>query len=103
MHDCNGPLKSVRLLIFYRNAGQFVPVQPRPAAPLKRGRSVRSSPCSPCSALKKRLRVAARGSGPPCAEVEPSRSPAFPLPISNRADAERESDHDQTEQRNHRH
>ena len=34
--------------------------------------------------------MAVRGSGPPCAEVEPSRSPAFPLPISNRADAERE-------------
>ena len=43
---------------------------------------------------KKRLRVAARGSGPPYAEVEPSRSPAFPLLISNRADAEREHRHD---------
>jgi hypothetical protein len=35
---------------------------------------------------KKRLRVAARGSGPPSAEVEPSRSPAFPIAISNHAE-----------------
>ena len=47
--------------------------------------------------------MAARGSGPPCAEVEPSRSPAFPLPISNRADAERELHDDAPEQQNHRH
>ena len=82
--------------------GKVAPVQPRlrrrcAAAP------VRSSPCSPCSALKKRLRVAARGSGPPYAEVEPSRSPAFPLLISNRADAEREHRHDTPLERHRRH
>jgi hypothetical protein len=37
---------------------------------------------------KKRLRVAARGSGPPYAEVEPSRGPAFPIAISNHAEIE---------------
>ena len=74
--------------------GKVVPLQPRPAGAAQGGRSVWSSPCSPCSARRCALRVAARGSGPPCAEVEPSRSPAFPLPISNRADADRELRHD---------
>ena len=74
-----------RLLIFQCKAGQGRAGSTPPSAPL-RGHS---SPVLAMLAMlgpKEGLRVAVRGSGPPSAEVEPSRSPALPIAISNRAD-----------------
>jgi hypothetical protein len=74
---CRNPIIA-RLLIFHRNAGQGRAGSTPPC-----GRRSRR-PLGPVLAMLGAEEAPARGSGPPCAEVEPSRSPAFPLPISNR-------------------
>src|SRR5580698_3251356 len=52
-----------------------------------------SSPCSPCSALKKRLRVAPRGSGPAPKKraFDTARGPSLP-PLSSDRAAENEQE-----------
>ncbi len=76
-----------RLLISECKAGRGRAGSTPPSAPL-RGRSGPVLAMLAMLGAKKRLRVAARGSGPPYAEVEPSRGPAFPIAISNHAEIE---------------
>jgi len=46
--------------------------------------------CSPCSAAKRGLCVAARASGPSCAEVEPPPKADVAAPVSDRLASRRE-------------